>query len=119
MLIRRRALDELGDFDAATFGRGYGEENDFCLRARGHGWRNVLCNTAFVAHAGGASFAPAGLAPGGENLRRLNARYPGYNPSIAAFILGDPLRDSRDAFAAALAAAMPPSPQADLFDRPT
>jgi GT2 family glycosyltransferase len=34
MLIRRAALDVVGDFDAATFGRGYGEENDFCLRGR-------------------------------------------------------------------------------------
>ena len=41
-VIRRAALDAIGDFDAATFGRGYGEENDFCLRAAAHGWRNVL-----------------------------------------------------------------------------
>ena len=33
MYIRRAALDEVGGFDAEAFGRGYGEENDFCLRA--------------------------------------------------------------------------------------
>jgi GT2 family glycosyltransferase len=71
MLVRRAALDAVGDFDAATFGAGYGEENDFCLRAHAHGWRNVLCDDAYVAHVGGQSFAALGQAPGGENLRRL------------------------------------------------
>src|SRR5439155_2396270 len=31
--IRRDCLDQVGPFDAERFGRGYGEENDFCLRA--------------------------------------------------------------------------------------
>lgn len=100
MYIRRRALDELGDFDAATFGRGYGEENDFCCRAAAHGWRNVLCDTAFVVHRGGASFALTGERPGGEALVRLNARYPRYNAQVAEFIRADPLAPIR---AAALA----------------
>lgn len=99
MFIRRAALEALGNFDAATFGRGYGEENDFCCRASAHGWRNVLCDDAFVAHRGGASFGPAGLAPGGENLQRLCARYPGYNAAVADFIMRDPLAPLRDQLA--------------------
>jgi len=100
MFVRRATLEAIGDFDQATFGRGYGEENDFCLRAAAHGWRNVLCDTAYVGHQGGASFAGQGHHPGGENLRRLNARYPGYNSMIARFILGDPLSVARERFAA-------------------
>lgn len=95
MLIRRKALDQLGDFDAATFGRGYGEENDFCLRASGHGWQHVLADDAYVVHAGGGSFAAEGLKPGGDNLARLLARYPGYNTQVAAFIAADPLASVR------------------------
>ena len=91
MYIRRAALDALGGFDAATFGRGYGEENDFCLRAAAHGWRNVLCDDAYVVHVGGQSFAPLGEKPGGENLARLVARYPRYNALVADFIARDPL----------------------------
>ena len=116
MYLRRDALDALGDFDAATFGRGYGEENDFCLRAAGHGWRNVLCDTAYVAHSGGASFAPAGLEPGGENLRRLTNRYPGYNALVAGFILADPLRPLRERLSRRLEQTQPAGPQRDLFD---
>jgi GT2 family glycosyltransferase len=95
MLIRRALLDAIGDFDAATFGRGYGEENDFCRRAAGHGWRNVLASDAYVVHAGGGSFAPLGLKPGGDNLARLCARYPDYNARVAAFIAADPLAPLR------------------------
>ena len=100
MAIRRAAWDDVGDFDQATFGRGYGEENDFCLRAAGHGWRNVLCDNAFVAHEGGVTFAAEGLVPGGENLARLLARYPDYNRQVAEFIMADPLRARREAIVA-------------------
>lgn len=95
VLITRRALGQVGDFDAATFGRGYGEENDFCLRASGHGFRHLLCDDAYVAHRGGASFAPIGESPNGVALQRLLARYPGYNALIADFIARDPLAPIR------------------------
>lgn len=91
MWIRRETIQHIGAFDAATFGRGYGEENDFCQRAAGHGWRNVLCPNAYVAHVGHASFAATGERPGGENLTRLSARYPRYNGEVADFIARDPL----------------------------
>lgn len=115
MYVRRAALDRVGDFDAATFGRGYGEENDFCLRAAAHGWRNVLCDTAYVVHRGGASFGSEGHRPGGENLARLTARYPEYNRLVAEFILRDPLKPLRDRLAARIDAQRPQSAQRDLF----
>jgi GT2 family glycosyltransferase len=97
MYVRGAAVAAIGDFDAATFGIGYGEENDFCLRAAAHGWRNVLCDDAYVVHVGGASLAPLGHRPGGANLARLAARYPGYNALIADFIARDPLAPRRAA----------------------
>ncbi|MGL6290776.1 MAG: glycosyltransferase family 2 protein [Silanimonas sp.] len=115
MFLRRAALRAVGGFDAETFGKGYGEENDWCLRAEAHGWRHALCDDAYVAHRGHASFAATGLAPGGENLRRLNARWPGYNERIARFILDDPLRADRERLGDALAMLATESPQGDLF----
>lgn len=114
MFVRRAMLCAIGGFDQATFGRGYGEENDLCFRAAAHGWRNVLCHTAYVGHRGGASFAAEGHRPGGENLRRLNARYPAYNGTIADFIMRDPLRPLRDRLAARIEAARRYE-QKDLF----
>ena len=32
MYIKRKLIQEIGCFDDEAFGRGYGEENDFCLR---------------------------------------------------------------------------------------
>lgn len=115
MYVRRAALDRIGDFDMATFGRGYGEENDFCQRAIGHGWRNVLCDTAYVVHQGGASFSAEGHHPGGENLARLVARYPEYNRQVAEFIMRDPLQPLRERLATRLQSLRPEPAQRDLF----
>jgi GT2 family glycosyltransferase len=115
MYIRRAALRQLGDFDAETFGRGYGEENDFCLRAAAMGWRNVLCDTAYVVHRGGASFGPLDMAPGGDNLARLLARWPDYNERVARFIMADPLAPRRIALEQRLQSLAASGPQRDLF----
>ena len=102
MYMSQLALRRIGLFDAATFGRGYGEENDWCRRAAGFGMRNILCDNAFVAHTGGRSFAETGETPGGENLRRLVARYPSYHESVSQFISADPLAANRARLRSAL-----------------
>lgn len=50
MLIRRSTLDDVGLFDEKTFGAGYGEENDFCIRARKKGWKLAIADDAYVFH---------------------------------------------------------------------
>ena len=82
-------------FDAATFGAGYGEENDFCLRARRRGWRHLLAADVFVEHAGGRSFGRRGAALRERNLRILNLRYPGYDALVRRFVEADPIHPSR------------------------
>lgn len=90
LYMRRAALNQLGLFDT-RFGRGYGEENDFCMRARAAGWRNVLCDDAYVVHLGGRSFSDFGLLPKTEDaMERIRARYPEYEALVAAFIRDDP-----------------------------
>ncbi len=91
MYLRRSCLDRIGEFDEQAFGRGYGEENDWCMRAIEAGWRHVLCDDAFVAHQGGASFGPLGLAPGGEAMETLLKRYPDYMDRVSTFIEADPM----------------------------
>ena len=58
----RQCLREIGGFDEAAFGKGYGEETDFCQRAIQHGWRNVLAADVFVFHVGEVSFSKSGGA---------------------------------------------------------
>jgi GT2 family glycosyltransferase len=91
MAISRAAIEAIGYFDEEAFGRGYGEENDFCLRAAAAGMRNVLCDNAYVAHHGGGSFAPLGLAPDKNSMHRLLGKHPGYAELIRNYIEQDPL----------------------------
>jgi len=95
MYMRRACIDRIGGFDEQAFGRGYGEENDWCMRAAADGWRHVLCDDAFVAHQGSASFGPLGLGPGEEAMRVLLARHPGYLERVQDFISRDPLAPIR------------------------
>jgi GT2 family glycosyltransferase len=97
MAIRREALQQLGDFDEAAFGRGYGEENDFSCRAASAGWRNVLCEDAYVVHVGGQSFGPLGQKPDETSMARLLERHPSYLDDVMAWIRRDPLAERRAA----------------------
>lgn len=57
MYITRNCLDQVGYFNASFFKEGYGEENDFCMRAVDAGFKNLLCADTFIYHKGGVSFA--------------------------------------------------------------
>jgi len=107
MYMRRAAIAQIGAFDAATFGLGYGEENDWCVRAKAWGWTNLLCNRAFVAHVGGRSFACVADVDAAQqakrgNGKRLLARYPHYDIGVQQFIKADPVAGLRLALQKAL-----------------
>ena len=95
MAITLRAVNKVGFFDEATFGRGYGEENDFCQRVEQVGFRNVLCDNAYVVHHGGASFGPLGLKPDEQSMQRLLAKHPDYHRIVSEFIRTDPFAPRR------------------------
>ena len=102
--VRRALLDRIGGFDSA-FGAGYGEENDFCMRAAAAGWRNVLADDAFVLHTGGRSFEKQKDALVPKNTATLLARHPGYLPLVHDYVARDPLAPLRDAATIALDAS--------------
>lgn len=95
MYIRRTLLHKIGLFDDETFGLGYGEENDFCMRAVKAGFRNVLCEDTFVAHTGSRSFDAKKQALMEKNMRFLVAKHPDYPEHVHRFIASDPLRPLR------------------------
>jgi GT2 family glycosyltransferase len=95
MAISLRTIRLIGLFDEVTFGLGYGEENDFCLRAEQAGLRNVLCDNAYVIHHGGASFGPLGLKPDEKSMQRLLGKHPDYQRKVSEFIQMDPLAPRR------------------------
>lgn len=97
MYIRRQCLDSVGLLREDVFAQGYGEENDFCIRARHMGWRHVAVPGVFVAHVGGKSFGTAKAHLIARNLDVLNRLHPGYDALIAEFQRSDPLRAARRA----------------------
>ncbi len=95
MLIKHAAISQVGLFDVEAFGRGYGEENDFCLRARQVGWRDVAAPGVFVRHLGSMSFAGEKGKRVEAALQVIRARYPFYEAEVRQFVARDPLKPYR------------------------
>ena len=95
LYIRGECLDETGPLREDLFAQGYGEENDFCMRARHLGWRHVAVPGVFVAHHGAGSFDAARDDLAYRNQQILNQVHVGYDQLISQWRLKDPLEESR------------------------
>jgi GT2 family glycosyltransferase/glycosyltransferase involved in cell wall biosynthesis len=94
LLIKREVLRRVGMLDE-IFGRGYGEENDFCARAADLGYRNVAAAGVFVEHREGVSFGSDRAALLARNMRLLETRYPEYMQTVLEAERSDTLRVAR------------------------
>jgi O-antigen biosynthesis protein len=95
MLIHRDCYREVGELDAETFARGYGEENDFCVRAAQMGWKNVAATDVFVRHTGEVSFALDAAAQQTSGYISLLKKHPRYEALVKRFVSRDPLKAVR------------------------
>jgi len=95
MAFNKDVVDEIGLFDE-VYGRGYGEENDFCMRAYKKGYKNVLVPNLFVYHKHGASFGEEKVKLMEKNLNILISRYPEYLRLVDNWIKEDPAKHIRD-----------------------
>lgn len=57
LLIRRELIDAIGLFDEQRFARGFGEENDYCLRTAKAGFELAVAEDAYVFHAQSRSYS--------------------------------------------------------------
>src|SRR4030095_8349349 len=55
--IKRKVIDSIGLFDEILFPRGYGEENDYCLRAARAGFASAVADDCYVFHAKSKSYS--------------------------------------------------------------
>lgn len=90
MLITRDGLEQVGLFDEKAFGKGYGEEVDFCQRALRAGMKNLLALDVYVKHAGEVSFASSSKPSKFIAEGIIQARYPDYQSDVATFVRSDP-----------------------------
>lgn len=95
MYIRREVIRQIGMFDVERFGKGYGEENDFCCRASEAGYRNVLAADVFVWHKGNVSFGDSHNERKQKCLETLQQLHPTYIPNVHRHIQADPAREAR------------------------
>nr|WP_239059688.1 glycosyltransferase [Ruegeria sp. PrR005] len=82
MFIARACMDEIGLLDAEAFPRGYGEENDFCMRARRAGWQNLIDDATYVFHDRSKSFGAAKTDLMAAGRKVIDERYPEYSAAI-------------------------------------
>jgi len=57
LLIKRQLIESIGYFDEETFAQGYGEENDYCFRARQAGWDLTVADDVYIYHAQSKSYS--------------------------------------------------------------
>lgn len=96
MAFNQLAVKEVGLFDERTFDRGYGEENDWCVRASARGYTHRMATNLYVYHKHGGSFDGKERARLTEsNFRKLSIRYPEYQSIIEEFIRRDPAKAIR------------------------
>jgi GT2 family glycosyltransferase/glycosyltransferase involved in cell wall biosynthesis len=95
LYLKRSALDSVGVLDSEAFPRGYGEENDLCMRALRAGFRHVLDDRTYVQHRQSASFGEAKGALLAEGRAVLDRRYPEYTHLVRGFSGDETMRDLR------------------------
>lgn len=106
MALSRDWLARAGALDPA-FGRGYGEEVDWCQKVRALGGRHLGLAGLFVEHRGGESFGSTEkLVLVARNNDIIARRYPGYDLEIQDFIAADPMVTARLALGMAWAGSL-------------
>jgi len=85
MYIKSDVIKQIGHFDAEAFPYGYGEENDFCMRAQKAGYRHVIAGNVLVRHARSQSFGiERRQSLGQSGMTVLRQRYPAYEAQVGA-----------------------------------
>ncbi|MBA8818992.1 GT2 family glycosyltransferase/glycosyltransferase involved in cell wall biosynthesis [Ochrobactrum sp. P6BSIII] len=95
LFIKRACIDEVGNLDSEAFPRGYGEENDFCMRALHAGWKHIIDDRTYVFHDRSKSFGENKHQLLEEGAAVLRERYPEYKASIAVFGSSEKIRIAR------------------------
>ena len=89
LYIKSQAFEEVGYFDEVNFPRGYGEENDFCMRLKKKQFINTLDTKTFIYHSEAASFgSDKKKAMVKEGRLKVDQLHPEYTQEIAEYFSG-------------------------------
>jgi GT2 family glycosyltransferase/glycosyltransferase involved in cell wall biosynthesis len=102
MYVNRKCIDSIGSFDVVAFPRGYGEENDFCMRALRAGWSNIIDDRTYVFHERSKSFGEAKTELIKSGRAIVDSRYPEYKKAIQVFTTSEKISLARNRASLAL-----------------
>lgn len=92
LYIKREALNQVGYFDEESFGKGYGEENDFCFRCFDVGYRHLLCDNTYIYHKESQSFSEEKDQLRERAQKILEERYPNYENALKHWLSTRPIK---------------------------
>jgi len=93
--MRRTAINAIGALDDAAFLVGYGEENDFCMRALNAGLKNLIVGDVFVFHTGSVSFSSIKEENFARGQYNLGLKHANYDLLVRSHVNADPERFMR------------------------
>lgn len=96
MYMSAQALEGVGVFDEESFSQGYGEENDWSVRAIRQGFKHLITTECYVHHHESKSFGSSQK----EELKKKNSqilseKYPFYDYWVQNYLNRDPLEYHR------------------------
>lgn len=99
MLMRRTLIEQVGIFDIA-YSPGYGEENDWSMRALKMGFDIIAADRACVLHRGSGSFeSNESRSLQASHQRILDDRWPEYRQLVQTWWRDNPLREKTERLA--------------------
>jgi GT2 family glycosyltransferase/glycosyltransferase involved in cell wall biosynthesis len=105
MYIPARSRALVPQLDAEAFPRGYGEENDFCMKLVEAGLTHVIADDVVVFHDESASFGPEKQALLDQGLAKLAELWPDYHERVQRFLSQPAVGQAREAAASSAASA--------------
>lgn len=92
MYIKKEVFDKIGAFEGTLLYKGYGEDAEFCLRAKKSGFNTVLCPFVYIYHKGGQSFEPEEKSFFAyQNNQAIEKVYSNYREIYLNFLKNKPL----------------------------
>lgn len=96
MYIKQALFADIGLFDTQNFPKGYGEENDFCMRAQYAGWEHAIADNVIIFHERSASFLGAKTQLMERASDLIPKMYPEYHLAVAqGFVQSDDIQQTR------------------------
>jgi GT2 family glycosyltransferase/glycosyltransferase involved in cell wall biosynthesis len=109
--IKRALINHIGLFDDTNFPRGYGEENDFSMRASAKGWQHKVDDSCLIFHVRSASFGDEKIALMEKSKAKLSEIYPEYSKLAADFCTSPAMQNLRKTIRDAYSVNSKPKPR--------